>query len=186
MHDVRLTILIAAITLFINHGSAKAQAPPLPRFSVDTGAGAHARDAGNVVSLSAGVALTRFVTFAATVERGHVPTQVTRYPNGFSATRNGTLTFAGGECRVTIPAGRWTPYGFIGRGVGRSVLNVNAYFPQPVTRTADVFYAGGGARYDLGPVVSLFSDAKLLLVMGRAGDDLSARLPIRAGVSLRF
>ncbi len=53
-------------------------------------------------------------------------------------------------------------------------------------RTADLVYAGGGVRYSLGPSAALFSDAKLILVIGREADDLSARLPVRAGVSLRF
>jgi hypothetical protein len=166
----------------------QAQATGLPRrFNIDLGAGSHLGDVGDVESMSVGVALTRFVTLAATVERGHVPTQVTLYPDGYGATRNGTLTFASGEFRVTIPAGRrWTSYALVGRGVGRSVFNVNTYFPDPITRTADLFYAGGGVRYALGSAIALFSDGKLMLVMGRSVDDLSARLPIRAGVSLRF
>jgi hypothetical protein len=157
------------------------------RFSVDLGAGSHLRDAGDVESMSVGVALSRFITLGATVERSHVPTRRTTYPDGHSATRNGTLTSASGELRVTIPAGRrWTPYGVVGRGVGRSVFNVNTDFPDPITRTADLFYAGGGVRYALGSAIALFSDAKLMLVVGRSADDLSARLPIRAGASLRF
>jgi hypothetical protein len=157
------------------------------RFSFDLGAGSHFRDAGDVESMSLGVALSPFVTLAATVERGHVPTRVTAYPDGYSATRNGTLTSASGELRVTIPAGRrWTPYGLVGRGVGKSVFNVNTRFPDPITRSADLFYAGAGVRYALGSAIALFSDAKFMLVMGRSAGDLSARLPIRAGVSFRF
>lgn len=185
---MRLAALTVLAIIVFDAPWARAQGTSLPRrFSIDLGAGSHFRDAGDVESLSLCVALTRFVTLAATVERGHVPTQVTRYPDGYSATRNGTLTFASGELRVTMPAGRrWLPYGLIGLGVGRSVLNVNEYFPDPVTRTADLLYAGGGLRYALGSSVALFSDVKLMLVMGRSVDDLSARLPLRAGVSLRF
>jgi hypothetical protein len=66
-----------------------------------------------------------------------------------------------------------------------SVLNVNEFFPGPITRTADLVYTGGGVRYPLGPA-ALFGDAKLILAIGREADDLSARPPVRAGVSFRF
>lgn len=185
---MRLTICAVILSMLVEAPAAHAQRPGLPRrFGIDLGAGSHLRDAGDVESMTVGVALSPFVTLAATVERGHVPTQVTEYPDGYSATRNGTLTFASGELRVTIPAGRrWTPYGLVGRGVGRSVLNVNTHFPDPIARTADVYYAGGGVRYAIGSAFALFSDAKLMLVMGRSADDLSARLPIRVGMSFRF
>ena len=157
------------------------------RFSVDLGLGSHFRDGGDVESMSVGFAVSRIVTLAATLERSHVPTRLRTYPDGYSATRNGTLASISGEFRLTIPVGdRWTPYGVVGLGVGESILNVNEYFPRPITRTADLVYAGGGVRYSLGPAVALFSDAKLILVIGREADDLSARLPVRAGVSFRF
>jgi hypothetical protein len=137
--------------------------------------------------MSVGFAATRFVALAVAVERGHVPTKLSTFPGGYSVTRNGTLASISGEFRLTIPVGdRWTPYGVVGRGVGKSVLNVNEFFPDPVTRTAALVYAGGGVRYSLGPAAALFTDAKLILVIGREADDLSARLPVRGGVSFRF
>ena len=124
---------------------------------------------------------------AATVERSHIPTRLSTYPDGYGVTRNGTLASISGEFRLTIPIGdQWTPYGVVGRGVGESVLNVNEFFPNPIVRTTDLVYAGGGVRYSLGPAAALFSDAKLILVIGREADDLSVRLPVRAGVSFRF
>jgi hypothetical protein len=157
------------------------------RFSVDLGLGSHVMDGGDVESVSVGFALSRIVELAATVERSQIPTKLRTYPDGYSVTRNGTLTSINGEFRLTIPVGnRWTPYGVVGRGVGKSVLNVNEFFPNPITRTADLVYAGGGVHYSLGPAAALFGDAKLLLVIGREADDLSARLPVRAGVSFRF
>jgi hypothetical protein len=168
--------------------AAGAQSTPLSRrVSVDLGLGTHYRDGGDVESMSAGFAITRIVTVAATIERGHIPTAVENYGNGSSVTRNGTVTWLGGELRLTIPAGeRWTPYVVAGRGVGKSVLNVNEFFPNPITRTADLVYLGGGVRYALNQTTLLFADAKLALVIGREADDLSARLPIRAGVTFRF
>lgn len=183
----RLAALSACLMMLIG-APALAQGTATARpFSVDLGLGSHIGDGGDVESVSVAFAVSRIVTLAATVERSHIPTRRSTYPGGSSVTRNGTLASIGGELRLTIPAGnRWTPYGVVGLGVGESVLNVNELFPDPITRTANLVYAGGGVRYTLGPAIALFSDAKLILVSGRGADDLSARLPVRAGVSFRF
>ena len=183
----RLAALFALLVMLIG-APAHAQGTWMARrFSVDLGLGSHVVSGGDVESMSVGFAVSRIVALAATVERSHIPTRLTTYPDGNSVTRNGTLASVSGEFRLTIPVGdRWTPYGVVGGGVGKSVLNVNEFFPNPITRTADLVYAGGGVRYSLGPAVVLFSDAKLILVIGREVDDLSARLPVRAGVSFRF
>jgi Outer membrane protein beta-barrel domain len=180
----RLVALFAFVVMLIGE---PAHAQTASRFSVDLGIGSHFKDGGDVESISVGFAVSRIVELAATVERSHIPTHLRTNPDGFSVTRNGTLTSMSGELRLTIPAGdRWTPYGIVGTGVGESVLNVNEFFPSPITRTAYLVFAGGGVRYSLGPAVALFGDAKLILVSGREADDLSARLPVRAGVSFRF
>ena len=182
----RLAALFALVLVTIG-GPAHAQGTGFRRFSVDLGAGSHLADRGDVESMSVGFAASRIVMVAATVERSHIPTRVSTFPGGSSATRNGTLTSINGEFRLTVPIGsRWTPYGVVGGGIGESVLNVNELFPDPITRSARLVYAGGGVRYALSPAVALFSDAKLILVVGRDADDLSARLPVRAGVSFRF
>ena len=183
----RLAALFAFLMMLIG-APAHAQGTGMSRrFSVDLGLGSHVMDGGDVESMSVGFAISRAVTLAATVERSHIPTKLRTYPDGYSVTRNGTLASISGEFRLTLPVGdRWTPYGVVGRGVGESVLNVNEFFPNPITRTANLVYAGGGVRYSLSPAVALFADAKLILVSGREADDLSARLPVRAGVSFRF
>jgi hypothetical protein len=183
----RLAALFAFVVMLIG-APAHAQGTGISRrFSVDLGLGSHVKDGGDVESISVGFAVSRIVALAATVERSHIPTKLSTYTDGYSVTRNGTLTSMSGELRLTIPAGvRWTPYGIVGGGVGESVLNVNEFFPNPIARTADLVYAGGGVRYSLGPAAALFGDAKLILVFGRDADDLSARLPVRAGVAFRF
>ncbi len=183
----RLAALFAFMVMLIG-GPAHAQGAGMSRrFNVDLGLGSHLKDGGDVESISIGFAVSRIVALAATVERSHIPTNLRTYPDGYSVTRNGTLTSMSGEFWLTIPAGdRWTPYGIVGSGVGESVLNVNEFFPSPITRTANLMFAGGGVRYSLGPAAALFGDAKLILVIGREADDLSARLPVRAGVSFRF
>ena len=176
-----------ALVMMALAGSAHAQGTGFRRLSVDLGAGSHLADAGDVESVSVGFAVSRLATVAATVERSHIPTKLSTFPGGSSVTRNGTLTSMSGEFRLTVPVGtRWTPYGLVGAGVGESVLNVNEFFPDPITRTANLGYVGGGVRYALHPAVALFSDVKLILVVGRDADDVSARVPVRAGVSFRF
>jgi hypothetical protein len=183
----RLAALFAFLMMLIGAPAHAQDAGMSRRFSVDLGLGSHVIDGGYVGSMSLGFALSRIVALAATVERSQIPTKLRTYPDGYSVTRNGTLTSISGEFRLTIPVGdRWTPYSVVGCGVGESVLNVNEFFPNPITRTANLVYAGGGVRYSLGRAAALFGDAKLILVIGREADDLSARLPVRAGVSFRF
>jgi hypothetical protein len=183
----RLAAFFAFVVMLIGAPAHAHGAGMSRRFSVDLGLGSHFKDGGDVESISVGFAVSRIVALAATVERSHIPTKLRTYPDGSGVTRNGTLTSISGEFRLTIPAGdRWTPYGIVGSGVGESVLNINEFFPSPITRTAYLVYAGGGVRYSLGPAAALFGDAKLILVIGREADDLSARLPVRAGVSFRF
>lgn len=179
---------LSAFVVIVISAPAHAQGDGMSRrLSVDFGLGSHVMDGGDVESVSVGFRVWKIVTLAATVERSHIPTKVRTYPDGYSVARNGTLASISGEFRLIVPVGdRWAPYGLAGRGIGESVLNVNEFFPTPIARTADLVYAGGGVRYSLGPAVSLFGDAKLMLVIGREADDLSARLPVRAGVSFRF
>jgi hypothetical protein len=181
-------VALSAFLLMLIGAPAHAQGEGMSRrLSVDLGLGSHFKDGGDVESVSVGFRVWRIVTLGATVERSHIPTKVRTYPDGYSVSRNGTLASISGEFRLIIPVGdRWAPYGLIGRGIGESVLNVNEFFPTPIRRTADLVYAGGGVRYSLGQAAALFCDAKLMLVIGREADDLSARLPVRAGVSFRF
>ena len=183
----RLAALFVFLVMLIGSSAHAQGTGPSRRFSLDLGLGSHFVDGGDVESMSVGFAVTRIVALALTVERSHIPTKLNTSPDGYGVTRNGRLASISGEFRLTIPVGdRWTPYGVAGRGVGKSVLNVNEFFRDPITRTADLMYAGGGVRYSLGPAAALFSDARLILVTGREADDLSARLPVRAGVSFRF
>jgi hypothetical protein len=73
---------------------------------------------------------------------------------------------------------------FGGLGVGRSRPNVNDLFPNPVSNTTNVAYAGGGLLYSFHPNAGVFVDAKFLLLAGR--EEFGAMKPVRAGVIWRF
>ena len=157
------------------------------RFGVDLGLGAHLRDGGNVQSLSFGYTPWRVVALVVNVERNYIPTGLRSYPDGYSTTRGGTLTFISGELRCTVPlAQRVSPYALVGRGAGISRPNVTDIFPDRVTNTVDVFYVGGGMRVPLGPRLEALVDARFLIRVDRKGEGLGAMMPIRAGVRCRF
>ena len=170
-------------------GPATAQdresATRLRPFSVQLAAGSHLRDGGNLQALSFGYAPWRSFTLLVQVERAHIPTRRRTHPDGFSATRGGTLTWISGEVRYAMPlAERVSPYVVAGSGAGRARPNVNDVFPDPVTNVAQGFYAGGGLRVPLTSRVEVFGDLRVLLMIER--DAAHAMLPVRAGLAWRF
>jgi hypothetical protein len=165
-------------------GGEQSSEPSLP-FSVHLGAGAHLNEGGNLQSLSFGYTPWRGVTFLVNVERDHVPTKVTTYPDGFAASRGGTLTTAGAELRYTAPIGRRvSPYVMTGGAAGVSRPNVNDIFPNRVSNLARMMYAGGGVRIPVRPHLDVFADARFMLWIER--DSVGGLLPIRGGVTWRF
>jgi hypothetical protein len=189
MHWLRVAVWTFLAILVVGPANASAQgaAPEPPRrFSVNLSAGSHFRDGGDSQAFSFGYTPWRGLTLMLGVERGHMPTRVSRFPNGFSATRNGTLTFISGEVRYAVPLGRVAPFGLVGRGAGWSRPNVNDIFPKPVKSLADVVYAGGGVYVLFHPALAVSIDARLELFMDRESLGMGARLPIRAGVAWRF
>jgi hypothetical protein len=189
MHSRGLAAWTFLAILAVMPAKASAQgsaSEPPRRFSLNLSAGSHLRDGGDSQALSLGYTPWRGLTLMATVERGHMPTQVQRFPHGFSATRNGTVTFISGEVRYAVPLGKVAPFGLVGRGAGWSRPNVNEIFPNAVTSVADVVYAGGGMYVLLNPALAVSVDARLELMMDRETLGMGARLPIRAGVTWRF
>jgi hypothetical protein len=183
---------LAVCALLMIPGVARAQASDegsalaAPRrFSVNLAAGAHLNDGGNLQAVSFGFAPWRALSVFVNVERNHVPTRIRRYPEGFAATRGGTLTSVSGEVRYTVWQGeRIAPFVLAGLGAGISQPNVNDIFTSRVTNNANVVYAGGGLIFPVGHGLALSVDAKFLLLAGR--EEIGAMVPIRAGVSWRF
>jgi hypothetical protein len=156
------------------------------RFSVAVAAGSHVNDGGDLLALSFGVAPSRSVTVLVNVERNHIPTRVTTYPNGYDATRGGTLTSVSGEVRQVVWHGpRIEPFWLAGGGAGRSRPNVNEFFPDRVTRIERLIYGGGGALFPLHPALAIVVDAKFVLEQ-KADGEMGAMFPVRAGLTFRF
>ena len=137
-------------------------------FSLHVGFGSHLKDGGDLESLSFGYTGWRTVTLLVNVERNHIPVRRRSFEGGGSVTRGGTLLSAAGEVRYTAPLpSRVSPFVMAGLGGGVSRPNVDETFPDAVTNTVTMAYAGGGVRIRVHPPVDLFGDlAADLLVDG--------------------
>ena len=163
------------------------QSPPerLRRFSVNVAVGTHLNEGGDLQAVSFGYSPAREFTLLVNVERNHLPTGVRSYPDGFGATRGGTLTTVSGEVRLTPgPGTRIAPFVFAGAGAGRSKPNVNDMFPDRVANSARVVYAGGGVLFPLRAGLAATVDARAAMMAER--DSVGLLVPLRASVSWRF
>ena len=143
-------------------------------------------DAGHSVAAGAGFSPHRLLTLVFTFDRTHLASRTTRYPDGFSSFRGGTLYLGAAELRV-LPFGRHRvgPYGLGGLFTGLSRPNVNATFPNRVTNHTSGMFFGGGLHAPVNERFSVFVDGRMM-VGGEGSDGMVAVLPIRAGASWRF
>src|SRR5687767_11956095 len=74
-----------------------------PRFGVQVAAGPTLVGRATVVSAAAGYVPVSWLEVLVNVERIDAPMQTTRYPDGYSISRGGTMTFVSGEVRVAPP-----------------------------------------------------------------------------------
>ena len=156
------------------------------RFSVQGGAGATVMYPGNALGATFGYSPASRLDLLVSVERIHVPSQITHHPHGASATRGGTMTFISPELRLSLfPADRVSPFGMIGVGRGVSHPNVNDHFPVPVKNDLRVVYVGGGLRVPLRRGLSLVGDVRAMLAL-EGYDGIMGVWPVRAGVAWRF
>jgi hypothetical protein len=110
---------------------------------------------------------------------------VTRFDDGFSVSRHGTVTFLSGEVRfLPVTFGRAAPTRSPAPARGRSRLNVNQHFPDPVTNRATQVFAGGSVRVAVTRQLSVVGDVRLVLQSERG--ELGAFAPVRAGLAWRF
>lgn len=149
--------------------------------------GTNANVGGNTQSVSLGFWAGERVGLLLNAERIHMPTEVTQYEQGSSATRGGTTTFVSGEIQVVpVRLARVSPYLLAGAGAGRSRLNVNDIFPDPITNTAALLFFGGGIRVPATNHLSVFADVRATLQVERENDGLFLFVPVRAGVGWKF
>ena len=155
--------------------------------SIQGAVGSHLRDGGDTESVSLGVWFGERFGVVVNAERSHVPTDVTFYPDGYSATRGATTRFVSGEFRYTpLTYQRVSPYVLVGMGRGVSRPNVNEFFPDHVTHTLTLAFPGFGTRVRLTEHLSAFADLRLMF-QSRAGEpDAGGFGPIRGGLAWRF
>jgi hypothetical protein len=157
-----------------------------PQFSLQVAAGPTLVDRATTVSAAAGYAPARWLEVLVNVERIDAPMQTTQYPDGYSISRGGTLTFVSGEVRFApLPEARVSPFAMAGVGRGISRPTVNAEFPEPVKNDLQVLYFGGGARVPLRRGVSLLADARAMLAL-EGYDSVLGIWSVRGGIAWRF
>lgn len=143
---------------------------------------------GTDVSIGVGFWPDDRVGIIVAAERVHLPTEVTQFERGFSATRGGTSTFVSGEFRfVPLRVSRVSPYGLAGAGFGSSRPNVNEQFPDPVDSfRSGALFAGGGIHVPVNRRLSLFGDVRAMLQLEDSEAGVYLFVPVRAGVAWRF
>jgi hypothetical protein len=183
---VRMLFAVGVLS-FVAPAVAGAQGSATP-FSIQAAGGLQLNGGGHNRSISAGVAFGRRIELLLSGERIHLPTTVTRFEDGQSVTRHGTVEFISGELRLSPFAfARLSPYLLVGAGRGTSRPNVNEFFPDPVSNDAILLIAGGGLRVPLTDHLSVVADMRFVM-LGEDSDDGGVFLfaPVRGGLAWRF
>lgn len=179
---MRIVPGVLAILVLAAPAVARAQS-----FDLHGAGGPTITDPGHSLTAGVGFSLTSRVTFTVDIERTHLPSQFDVHDRGFSATRGGTLTVGVPALRVSLfPSDRVGPYALAGLAVGVSQPNVNDTFPTPVTNSVIGPFFGGGLQVPLGDRLTLFTDLRMMLVVGTDSEELYGVAPIRVGVAWRF
>jgi hypothetical protein len=185
---------LAVLVLGLSAGEAVAQDrtgaasdAPERRLSLEGTAGLQVSYRGNVQSVAFGFAPTRSLTLLVSVERSYVRDEVERYEDGYGFERGGTEQFVSGELRYAFfVSKRVSPYVLGGAGYGISRPNVNEFFPDKNERDIHVFYYGAGVRIPLRPRLDAFVDARVIMALEARSEYFGVRLPVHAGIALRF
>jgi len=195
-----MRVLAAAVAAFCAFGPAVAAGQTSPgapapadangarrqRFSLQVAAGPTVIDSGHTLSAALGYSPTSWLELLLNAERVHVPLEMTRYPDGYSISRGGTMTFVSGEARFSpMSKARVSPFAMAGAGGGISRPNVTAEFPDRVSNDLRVVYVGGGVSVPLGRGVSLTGDARAMVAV-EGYDSVMGVWPVRLGVAWRF
>lgn len=180
---------LALATLSLAAPAVAAAQSNRPGVVIQGTAGTNINVGGDSQSVSAGLSLGEHLQILVSGERIHVPTKVSRFANGGqSLTRHGTATFISGEVRwAPFTFRRVSPFVLAGAGAGRSRLNVNEHFPDPVSNDARLFFVGGGVRVPVAGGLSVVADLRTVLqVEDNTDGSVFLFLPVRAGLAWRF
>ena len=149
--------------------------------------GSHIGDGGDAESVSLGVMFGEHFGVVVNAERSHVPTNVTFFDNGYSATRGATTRFVSGEFRyVPVTFKGISPYVIAGIGRGVSRPNVNQYFPDRITHTVTLQYPGFGVGVRMTGHLSAFADLRFMFQSRSGEPDAGGFGPVRGGLAWRF
>ena len=183
--NVWLPFAVTALS-FVSPAVAAGQASGIG-VSVQGAIGSHIGDGGDAQSLSLGVSFGERFGVVVNVERSHVPTDVTFFDGGYSASRGATTRFISGEFRyVPVTYKRLSPYVIAGVGRGVSRPNVNEFFPDRVTHQVTLQFPGFGARVLVTGHLSAFGDIRFMFQSRSGEPDAGGFGPIRAGLAWRF
>jgi hypothetical protein len=179
-------LLAATVLSFVPPAVAAAQGTGIG-VSVQGGIGSHIGDAGDTQSVSLGVSFGERFGVVVNAERSYVPTDVSFFEGGYSASRGATTRFVSGEFRyVPITFKRISPYVIAGIGRGVSRPNVNQYFPNPVEHTVTLQFPGFGVRVLMTDHLSAFADLRFMFQSRKGEPDAGGFGPLRGGLAWRF
>ncbi len=183
--NVRLLLAIAVLAL-VSPAVAAGQGTGIG-VSVHGAIGTHIGYGGDAESIGLGVSFGKRFAVVLNAERSHVPTDVTYFEDGYSATRGGTTRFISGEFRyLPVTYKRVSPYVLVVVGHGVSRPNVNEFFPDRVTHRVTLQGPGFGAQVQVTEHLSAFADLRIMF-QSRAGEpDAGGFGPIRCGLAWRF
>jgi hypothetical protein len=174
----RSLICLLPLILIALPSSAAAQS-----VSVHGSAGPTLRDSGYSVSAGVGFSPTSRVTFLFSYDQTHLSSWTRSDGRSISSFRGGTLFQGAAELQVApFGRGRLGPYGLVGLAAGRSRLNVNAVFPDPITNDVRAGFVGGGLHVPVRDRLSVFVDARFMIGAEGIGG-IVAVAPLRAGMS---
>ena len=184
--NARVLFAVAALS-FVAPALAAGQGTG-SRFSVQGTLGPQINGGGDSQSVSFGFSPVQRLELLVSGERTHLPTEVTRFESGSSATRGGTTRFISGEVRFSpVASSRVSPYVLAGAGRGTSRPNVNDIFPDPVSNSAVLLFAGGGVRVPVIGGLDVVADMRFVLQAEDTGDgSVYAFVPLRGGLAWRF
>ena len=116
-----------------------------------------------------------------------MPTDVTFFEDGYSATRGATTRFVSGEFRyVPVTYKRVSPYVIAVVGLGVSRPNVNEFFPDRVKHKVTLRGPGFGGSVLLTEHLSAFADMRFMFQSRSGEPDAGGFGPVRGGLAWRF
>ncbi len=178
---VRVIRGLLVLTILVSPAAAAGQS-----LELYGSAGPTVIEAGHSFAAGAGFSPHPRLTLVFSFDRTHLSTRTSRFPDGYSTFRGGTLYLGTAELRVA-PFGRdrFGPYGVAGMAAGLSRPNVNDNFPDRVNNYAQTIVVGGGVQSPIGEHLIIFGDFRMMFgAEGREG--IVAVAPLRGGAAWRF